>query len=225
GIRDDLVTGVQTCALPIFTLFKALQLLHSRDLVDALERYVTFDLETTDTDVATCGVVEVGAARVVRGEIVDRFHTLVQPYRPITPGATKLHGYSDADVRGARSFAEVWPEFRAFTGDDVLIAHNGQHFDIPVLRRLAAGRDGVESLVFYDTLPIARSLSSDSAKLEDLALRFGIDSGRAHHALDDAVTLAREYRALERQRGIRARKAALVNRPAYRGLALPLDPG
>src|SRR5436309_581518 len=205
-------------------LFKALQLVHARDLDPALERYVTFDLETTDKDVEVCEVVEIGAVRVVGGDIVDRFHTLVQPYRPITPGATKVHGYTDADVRDARSFAEVWPEFRAFIGDDVLIAHNGQHFDIPVLRRLAAGRDGVDSLVFYDTLPLVCSLSRDSAKLEDLALRFGIDAGRAHHALDDAVTLARVYRELERQRGIRARKAVLVNLLDYLGLAFALEP-
>src|SRR5437870_5549376 len=206
------------------SLFKALQLLHARELDTALERYVTFDLETTDKDVEVCEVVEVGAVRVVGGEITDRFHTLVQPYRPITPGATAIHGYTDRDVRDARSFAEVWPEFRAFIGDDILIAHNGQQFDIPVLRRLAAGRDGVDGLVFYDTLPLVRSLSRDSAKLEDLALRFGIDPGRAHHALDDAVTLAQVYRELERQRGIRARKAVLVNVLDYLGLALALEP-
>src|SRR5213080_2011368 len=213
--------GEQGLAL---TLFKALQLLHAKELDIALERYVTFDLETTDTDVASCGVVEIGAARVVQGEIVDRFHTLVQPYRPITPGASAIHGYTDGDVRDARKFAEVWPELRAFVGDDILIAHNGQRFDIPVLRRLAAGRDGVDSLVFYDTLPLVRSLSRDSGKLEDLALRFGIDRGRAHHALDDAVTLARVYRELERQRGIRARKAVLANLLDYLGLALALEP-
>jgi len=205
------------------TVFKALQLLHSKELDTALERYVTFDLETTDGEVATCGVVEIGAARVVRGEIVDRFHTLVQPYQPISPRASAIHGYTDSDVRDARSFAQVWPEFRTFVGDDVLIAHNGQQFDIPVLRRLAAGQAGVDGLVFYDTLPLARSLSRDSAKLEDLALRFGIDAGRAHHALDDAVTLARVYRELERRRGIRARKAVLVNLLDYLGLALALE--
>ena len=207
------------------TLFKALQLLHAQELDTTLERYVTFDLETTDKDVEVCEVVEVGAVRVVGGEIVDRFHTLVKPYRPITPGATKVHGYTDAAVGGAPSFAEVWPEFRAFIGDDVLIAHNGQHFDIPVLRRLAAGQQGVDTLVFYDTLPLVRSLSRDSAKLEDLALRFGIDAGRAHHALDDAVTLARVYRELERLRGIRARKAVLVNLLDYLGLAFALEQG
>jgi DNA polymerase III epsilon subunit family exonuclease len=206
-------------------LFKALQLLHSTQLQTALERYVTFDLETTDGDVATCGVVEIGAARVVRGEIVDRFHTLVQPYQPISSRASAIHGYTDADVRDARSFAQVWPELRAFVGDDVLIAHNGQHFDIPVLRRLAAGQDGLDGLVFYDTLPLARSLSRDSAKLEDLAVRFGIDAGRGHHALDDAVTLAGVFRELERRRGIRARKAVLVNLLDYLGLALALEQG
>src|SRR5438876_4398178 len=207
------------------TLFKALQNLHSLEILDTLPRYVTFDLETTDKDVEVCEVVEVGAVRVVGGEIVDRFHSLVRPYRPIMPGATKVHGYTDGDVRNARPFAEVWPEFRAFIRDDVLIAHNGQHFDIPVLRRLAAGREGVDSLVFYDTLPLVRSLSRDSAKLEDLALRFGIDAGRAHHALDDAVTLARVYRELERLRAVRARKAVLVNLLDYLGLAFALEQG
>ncbi len=227
GAEGDLVLrgadgGAYGLAL---TLFKALQLLHAKRLDTALERYVTFDLETTDKDVDVCEVVEVGAVRVVGGEIVDRFHTLVKPYRPITPGATKVHGYSDAAVQDAPSFAEVWPAFRAFIGDDVLIAHNGQHFDIPVLRRLAAGQHGVDGLVFYDTLPLVRSLSRDSAKLEDLALRFGIDAGRAHHALDDAVTLAQVYRELERQRATRARKAVLVNLLDYLGLAFALEQG
>ncbi len=206
------------------TLFKALQLLHAEGLDTALDRYVTFDFETTDNDAATCGVVEIGAARVLQGEIVDRFHSLIQPYRPITPQASAIHGYTDRDVRDARSFAEVWPEFRAFVGDDILIAHNGQRFDVPVLRRLAGGLDGVESLVFYDTYPLVRSLSQDSPKQEDIAHRFGIDAGRVHHALDDAVTLARVYRELERQRGIRARKAVLVNLLDYLGLALALEP-
>src|SRR5439155_953870 len=48
--------------------------------------------------------------------------------------------------------------------------------------------------------------------------------GRAHHALADAVTLARVYRELERQRGIRARKAVLANLLDYLGLALALEP-
>jgi DNA polymerase III epsilon subunit family exonuclease len=215
GIAPD---GIKTNA---FTCFKALQLLHARDLDARLGRYVTFDFETTDTDVAACGVVEIGAARVIDGEIVERFHTLVNPFKPISPGATKLHGYTDVDVAGAPPFSEVLPQFLAFVGGDILVAHNGQKFDIPVLRRLG----DVDHLVFYDTLPLVRSLSQDSGKLEDLAVRFGIDVGRAHHALDDACTLARVYLELEKQRVMRARKAVLNNVLDYLGLGLAIEYG
>jgi DNA polymerase III epsilon subunit family exonuclease len=201
------------------TVFKALQLLHSKDIDATLDRYVTFDFETTDKDVETCGVVEIGAARVVNGEIVERFHSLVNPYRPISPTATKVHGYTDADVATAPPFHEVFPRFREFIGADVLIAHNGLHFDIPVLKRLAGALD----LTFYDTLLLAQSLSRDRATQEDLAHRFGIETGRAHHALDDAVTLAHVYRALEQQRAVQARKAVLANVLDYLALALALE--
>src|SRR6267143_3825803 len=201
------------------TVFKALQVLHSKDIDAMLDRFVTFDFETTDKDVETCGVVEIGAARVVNGEIVARFHSLVNPYRPISPAATKVHGYTDADVATAPPFHEVFPQFREFVGDDVLIAHNGLHFDVPVLKRLA----GADDLTFYDTLLLAQSLSRDRATQEDLAHRFGIDCGRAHHALDDAVTLAHVYRALEQQRAVQARKAVLANVLDYLALAIALE--
>jgi DNA polymerase III epsilon subunit family exonuclease len=214
---DGVVTG-----LPL-ALFKALQLVHARELGSALPSYVTFDLETTDNDPQTCDIIEIGAAKVVGGEIVDRFHALVRPSRPMTAAATKVHGYTAADVQDARLFSEVWPAFRTFVGNEVLVAHNGQQFDVPVIRRLAAEMEDVNSLVFYDTLPLARSLSPDSAKLADLAARFGIDSGRTHHALDDAVTLARVFRELERQRIVRARKAVSISLLDYLGLALALE--
>ena len=207
------------------TVFKALQLLDAGRLDTTLDRYVTFDFETTDTDAATCGVVEIGAARVVNGEIVERFHSMVNPFRPISPKATAVHGYTDADVANAPPFHEVFTQFHAFVGQDLLIAHNGMKFDVPVLRRLAAGRDGVDTLAFYDTFPLVRSLSQDSGKQEDLAHRFGIDCGRAHHALDDAITLAHVYRELQKLRAARARKAVLSNVLDYLGLALALEPG
>ena len=207
------------------TVFKALQLLHASDLGARLERYVTFDFETTDMDVATCGVVDIGAARVVNGEIVERFQSLVNPYRPISRRATEVHGYTDADVKDAPPFHAVFTQFHAFVGKDILVAHNGQKFDIPVLRRLAANAGGVDDLVFYDTLPLVRSLSQDSGKLADIAARCGIDVGRGHHALDDACTLALVYRELEAQRIVRARKAVLNNLLDYVGLAFAIEHG
>ena len=36
----------------------------------------------------------------------------------------------------------MWPAFREFVGRDLLVAHNGHTFDVPVLRRIAAGKNG-----------------------------------------------------------------------------------
>ena len=222
GVRKVASASPHPITTDPLTLFKALQLVHAEGLDARLERYVTFDFETTDTDVATCGVIEIGAARVVNGAIVERFHAMVNPFKPISAGASKLHGYTDADVNDAPPFDAVFTQFHAFVGQDILVAHNGQKFDIPVLRRLAPGQD---DFVFYDTLPLVRSLSQDSGKLEDVALRHGIDCGRVHHALDDACTLALVYLELEKQRVIRARKALLNNVLDYLGLAFAIEHG
>ena len=206
-------------------VFKALQLLQTRSLSDPFPEFVAFDFETTDKDSATCDVVEIGAVRVVRGEVVDEFHSLVQPGRPISERATEVHGYTAADLVDAPRFADVWPAFRTFVGGHVLLAHNAQQFDVPVLLRLARGLPEVESLRFFDSLPVARALITDgSAKLEALADRFGIDKGREHHALDDARTLAAVYDQLARLQQARARKTAQVQVLDCLGLALAGQP-
>jgi hypothetical protein len=119
--------------------------------------------------------------------------------------------------------SEVWPRFRAFVGSDLLVAHNGQEFDVPVLRRACAAFDGFEELVFYDTLPLARSVVDGSVKLTYLAQKFNVEVGRAHHAFDDALMLAGVVPALNELRVRRARKTALVHLLDQLGLALVLD--
>ena len=204
-------------------LFKALQLLQCRGLADPLLDYVAFDLETTEMDVAHCEVIELAAVRVRGGVIVAQLQQLVRTSRPISPRATAVHGYRDSDLCDQPTLAEVWPAFREFVGTDLLVAHNGHTFDVPVLRRLAAGLPGIDDLVFFDTLPLARSLLDESARLEDLAHRFGVAIGRSHHALDDASALAGIVLHLGELRLSRARKIALVQLLGWLGLALALD--
>jgi len=205
------------------TLFKALQLHHCREMEDPFQDYVAFDLETTDREIADCEIVEIAAVRVRNRVVVEQFERLVRPGRPVSRKASEVHGYHDADLCDQPTFQEVWPEFRAFVGDDLLVAHNGQEFDMPVLRRLAAGLPGLETLVLYDTLPLARSLLDESAKLEHLAQRFGVSAGRSHHALDDASALAGVMRHLGALKLARARRCALVQLLGWLGLAMALD--
>jgi DNA polymerase III epsilon subunit family exonuclease len=218
--RDE----VRVAADPL-RLFKALQLVHSRRLAPELTDYVAFDLETTDTDVNACEIVEIGAVRVRAGAIVERFHRLVRPRVAIAERARAVHGYDAESLVGAPRFEDVWPAFRTFVGDAVLVAHNGFAFDVPVLRRMAEPLGGTGGLVWFDSLLLARALFPAGARLQDLAHRFGVAGGRAHHALDDAATLAAVFTELGRLQVVRARKAALVNLLDYVGLGLALAPG
>ena len=222
--RDMVLDASATAGLPL-RLFKALQVLESESWDPPQGDFVAFDLETTDLDLAACEIVEIGAVRVRGGAIVDEFKTLVRPERSISVKASDVHGYRDADVADAPSFAAVWERFREFVGTDLLVAHNGLKFDIPVLRRMAAQLPGIDAMVFYDSYPLARSISDQSARLVDLATRYGVATGRSHHALDDAIALAQVYGFLNQAKALLARKAALVNLLDDLGLALALEPG
>ena len=201
----------------VLTTFKALQLVnaHGQDFRD----FVVVDLETTDRIVESSEIVEIAAARVRNWEIVEEFHRLVKPRVPIAPQAEKTHGYSMEHLEQAPYFETVWPEFQAFVGSDVLVAHNGYQFDFPILARMSGHRD----FVTYDTLPLARSLRVGSAKLEHLAHRFGVDPGDPHKALWDVRTLAAVYRKLEEEKVARARRVALSSVLDHLGIGLALS--
>ncbi len=222
----DLVLGTdsQTGRPLATTLFKALQLIQARSFRDVLQDYVTFDIETTDLDPGSCEIIELGAAKVSGGVVVDTFRSFVSCHKPISLKATEKHGYTQQDLQGAPSLEEVWPRFFEFVDGHVMVAHNGHGFDVPVLRRNVERFANVDDMIFYDTLPLARSLFHESARLEDLATRFHIDAGVAHHALDDAVTLAHVFQVLGQHKRARARKAALINLLDHLAIGLALEP-
>lgn len=205
-------------------IFKALQLIQTADLKTDFDDFVAFDVETSDFDFDACEIIEIAAVRVRGKVVVEGFHTLVACTRPISAEATAVHGYRNQDLADAPQMPEVWRRFRQFVGADLVVAHNGQEFDVPVLRRACGGFDGFDELVFYDTLPLARAVVDGSVKLTFLAQKFNVEVGRAHHALDDALMLAGVMPALSELRLRRARKIALVNLLDQLGLALALDP-
>jgi DNA polymerase III epsilon subunit family exonuclease len=206
-------------------VFKAAQLIEMSSSSASFTDFTTIDIETTDNDTANADVVEIAAVRVRGGRIVDRYSSLVKPRMPIAPGAAETHGITDADVAGAPSFAEVWPLFRTFCGDDVIVAHNGYEFDFRILSRLVRELGEKFSLTTFDTLPLARDLFPTSRKLVDLARQFGIDPGTSHRALDDAVSLAHLVLRLNETKLVRGRKTALVSLLDHLGVALSISDG
>jgi len=213
---------VPSVGLPL-GVFKAAQLMEMNDVVAAFTNFTAIDLETTDRDTKEAEVVEIAAVRVRDGQLAERFTSLVKPRVTIAPGATGAHGMSDADVAAAPRFEEIWPKFRAFCGDDIIVAHNGYDFDFRILNRMVRALGERFDLCTYDTLPLARDLYPTSRKLVDLARQFGIAPGQSHRALDDTLTLAQVVLKLDEAKRSRARKTALVNLLDYLGVALALS--
>ena len=151
--------------------------------------FVVVDTETTGRDAKVADLIEIGAARVRDGQIVDRFSTFVNPGRDIF--GAQMHGITNAEVAGAPVAKEAAQKLLAFVAGAPIVGHN-VGFDIGFLDQ-ALGESGkfIEG-GYFDTLVIAREAYPDleSYKLGDVARFFGITVETVHRGLADAETTA-----------------------------------
>jgi DNA polymerase-3 subunit epsilon len=96
---------------------------------------VFFDLETTGTDPQLDKIVEIAALRLEPGGGRDTRRRRVNPERPIPPGATAVHGITDADVRDEPPFRRIARGLLDWIGEADLAGFNVRRFDLIVLER------------------------------------------------------------------------------------------
>ncbi|MEO0663880.1 MAG: exonuclease domain-containing protein, partial [Planctomycetota bacterium] len=82
---------------------------------------VVFDTETATLSGAP-HLLELGAVRVVDGEVVEEFEELVAPAVEVEPEATEIHGITNDDVRTASTVENVLARFADWVGNDWLCA-------------------------------------------------------------------------------------------------------
>lgn len=172
-------------------------------------RLITLDTETTGmcrkrgNGVSVCDghrIIEIACVEMIDGVLTgNHFHRYVNPGIRIQPGAVKVHGITDAFLKGKPVFADIVKEFLGFVADSVLVIHNAR-FDVPFidqeLRLLEdVGALGLRGRVFrvIDTLDIARSrFPGCSNSLDGLCRRYGMEQRDGQHsALVDAIILAK----------------------------------
>lgn len=171
---------------------------------------VVFDTETAARTGAP-HLLELGAVRVVEGEIVDTFDRLVRPPVPIEPAAGLIHGIGDDDVRDADDAGAVLAEFTAWVADDWMAAHDAPA-DVEVLAFESARSDtaGPPALVI-EIRRLARQLLSEAPDhdLETLGAHLELEDANRRSALADAVTAWKVLEeCLERAGGLESAEAA-----------------
>ena len=101
-----------------------------------MDSYVVFDIETTGFNSVNDRIIEIGAVRVVEGEIKETFSEFVNPERPIPYKITQLTTITDDMVKDAVTIEEILPQFLKFCEGSVLVAHNAG-FDTGFIRENA----------------------------------------------------------------------------------------
>jgi len=151
-------------------------------------QFVVVDLETASGQPAPGSIIEIGAYRMQGRLITDSFQSLIRPRMRIPRFVARLTSITDEMVTSAPPIEEVLPQFRAFLGDAVMVAHNAQ-FDRAFLdfefRRLFGL--GLLNPVLC-TLRMARRLlpSIRRRRLDLLAEHFGLSTAGRHRGLGDA---------------------------------------
>ncbi len=156
--------------------------------------YVVFDCETTGLQPSQGDeLVSIAGVRIVNGRILtgEAWQSLVKPGRPIPAVSTGIHGITDAMVAEASPAEAVLPQFRAFVGDSVLVAHNAA-FDLKFLRMRQRAAGVTFDMPVLDTMILSRQIQGEDGEhsLDGIAGRFGLRIADRHSALGDSLLTA-----------------------------------
>jgi len=164
--------------------------------------FVVYDLETTGLNNTGVGgyidsIIEIGAAKIIGGEIVERFSTFVSLDRKLSKEIIDLTGITDDMLKGAPSISDIIPDFYKFCEGSIMVGHNVIAFDSKFINYYARQCDFEFTNRLCDTLDIARRYLQNlpNQKLDTLANYYGITFNH-HRAFDDAVTTAKIFMAM-----------------------------
>ena len=150
--------------------------------------YVVFDLETTGLKVSEGdSIIEIGAVKLKKGQIIDRFDLLIKPPRNISNEITNITGITNEMVVGACDEEEGIKKFMDWVLDLPMVAHNAK-FDLSFVEMAFLKYDmGRFNNTVIDTLGLSRYLESSERyhNLATLVIRYNIDWDEdKHHRAD-----------------------------------------
>lgn len=150
--------------------------------------YVVFDLETTGFNAGGGdSIIEIGAAKLKNGVIVDTFSKLINPGKKLPAKITEITGITDAMLEGAVNEEEAMIEFKDWYQDLPLVAHNAK-FDMSFIN-MAYNKYNLGELnnTVIDTLELSRALDNTYARhsLSAIVKRYNVEFDEtSHHRAD-----------------------------------------
>ncbi|MDR9487074.1 exonuclease domain-containing protein [Salibacter sp.] len=155
-------------------------------------RFAVVDVETTGGHPAANGITEIGIAVVEGDQVVDRFHSLVNPKQNIPLNIQALTGITPEMVADAPVFDEVANDVLSFLESSVFVAHN-VNFDYAFVKEAFKGV-GIkfEATKRLCTVQYTRAVlpGLPGYSLSKLCKKMNIQNENPHRALSDAEAAA-----------------------------------
>ena len=163
-----------------------------------IDSYVSLDLEMTGLSVKTDRIIEIGAVKVVGGEVIDIFSSYVNPHTEADARVLELTGIAQDDLLSAPDLTDLLPDLLAFLGDDVLVGHRILT-DYAFLKRAIVNAKGTFERSGIDTLKLSRKMYPNlpAKRLSDMCAHFEIGI-EAHRAIEDARATHLLFEALKK---------------------------
>ena len=154
--------------------------------------YAIIDIETTGGQPAQDRITEIAIFIHDGYKITDKYHTLINPQRPIPYFISNLTGITDEMVKDAPKFHEVAKEIVQFTEGKIFVAHNVR-FDYSFVKKEFADLGYTYQRKTLCTVRLSRSLipGLPSYSLGKLCKSINIELQMRHRAIGDAVRMER----------------------------------
>lgn len=164
--------------------------------------YVALDLETTGLDAKKDRIIEIGAVKVIDGQIKEEFSSLINPRKLLEPRIVGITNITDEMLLEAPGMEEKIEEILDFCSGFPVLGHH-IIFDYSFLKRFAVNSGLEFEKKGIDTLSICRGCMPAETKknLTDASRYFGVVQETAHRALSDARTAHLLYQALKERYG------------------------
>lgn len=165
-----------------------------------IDTYIALDLETTGLNPSTDRILEIGAVKVMDGQIVGTYETLVNPGRKIEKRIEELTGITDEMAAEGMDTQTAVTRLVEFCEDLPLLGHN-IIFDYSFVKQNAINLNLPFEKEGIDTLKIARALfpEMEHRSLQALCSYYQIQQERAHRAACDALSAMELYQRMRAQ--------------------------
>ena len=157
--------------------------------------FCVVDVETTGISPRVNNIIEIGLVKISNLNIVEKFHSLINPARNIPYYISKITGITNNEVFNAPFFEEIADDISSFILTGILTGHNIS-FDKSFLKKefISCERTNINNLTIC-THKLAQRLYPELRKksLSSICRHLKLHNRNAHRALPDAEVTAQVF--------------------------------